>query len=452
MANQAQYNHISSFVPTFQTSVNNVARLRKNISFSDDVVPDEETNTLSTSLLYALGSNVYEVVVELPLQDFFDPSDLLEDSDEEKEKADDSKMDIDVVSSKPKAKNDYGKAFAKAEEKPLPLKWQYQGETITKLLHITSEPADSAAICMASNGSLAWFREGVKVPVHIMQEMMGPGTSFSSIHSTKGSEFLAVSDFDLSADGETLVKSQANGSAEESILKLIDNSGKPGELLRKVNVPGTTVTHAVRFIDNHVFTTCSDDNVVRFWDTRTGCEPLYVLADPNNGLITSFDVSPIASSLFATGSDTGIVKLWDARAVSSAVNDLSNRQNGEDPIQTEIVSLHHAGGDSVMDVRFSEINATEFLTTGAKGDVYHWDMSPYMSDFDDDDDKFINLEASEEINTKCLKFFHRGNFRGQGGRGMVSWHPMIDQLVGCVDEQGRVSVYKPYVETTPLTE
>ncbi|CCH59238.1 hypothetical protein TBLA_0B04000 [Henningerozyma blattae CBS 6284] len=444
MNGKTQYEHISSYKPIFQTSVNNVSRFRKTITFTDNVVPDTDDNTLTTQLLYSQGSNVYEIDCVLPLESFNNSILLLDDQDNEVVPGESTE------SATRKPDLDYGKAFESMEKNPLNAKWAYQGETITKLTYISGSSTDVNAIGMASNGSLAWFRDGVKVPVHIMQEMMGPGTSFSSMHSIKGSEHLAVSDFSISFDSETVVKSHSNGSADESILKIVDNSGKPGELLRKLRVPGTTVTHAVRFLDNHMFVTCSDDNIVRFWDTRTKDEPLFILSDPNNGLLTSFDVSPVATSLFATGSDTGIVKLWDVRAVSNAAVDLSNRQNGEDPIQTEIVTLHHAGGDNVVDIHFSETSSNEFVTVGGTGDVYHWDMSSFMSEFDDDNDdtEVLNLPATEEVNSTCLKFFHTGGSkRSPSNRGMkntVAWHPVISDLIGTVDVDSLISVYKPF--------
>ena len=64
-------------------------------------------------------------------------------------------------------------------------------------------------------------------------------------------------------------------------------------------------------------------------------------------------------------------RLWDARAVQLATTDLTHRQNGEEPIQNEIAKLFHSGGDSVVDILFSQTSATEFVTVGGTGNVYH---------------------------------------------------------------------------------
>lgn len=131
--------------------------------------------------------------------------------------------------------------------KPLRPKWIYQGETVAKMQYLESSD-DSTAIAMSKNGSLAWFRDEIKVPVHIVQEMMGPATRYSSIHSLTRPGSLAVSDFDVSTNMDTVVKSQSNGYEEDSILKIIDNSDRPGDILRTVHVPGTNVAHSVRFL------------------------------------------------------------------------------------------------------------------------------------------------------------------------------------------------------------
>ncbi|CCE64010.1 hypothetical protein TPHA_0G01740 [Tetrapisispora phaffii CBS 4417] len=434
------YQHISSFKPTFQTSVDNVARYKKSITFSDKVLPDSDRKVLETSLLYSQGKDIYELPCELPIDTFLD-DDMLGDQEDEPVVEKEAKMEKIAQSST------YGQAFNKVEKKPLVPKWTYQGETINKITYL-GENEDNNALVMASSGSLAWFKEGVRVPVHIMQEYIGPGTSYSSIHTLKGKDVMSVCDFALSVDFETVVKSQSQGPEGDSILKLVDNAGKPGELLRKVYVPGTTVTHSVRFFDNHVFGTCSDDNVIRFWDTRTGGEPTCVLSDPNNGALTSFDVSPVIDTLFVTGSDTGIVKLWDIRSVTSAATDLANRQNGEEPIQDEVIALHHSGGDSVVDVKFSPTSPSEFVSIGGSGDVYHWDLQNFFSQYDDDSND-VKYPVDENVKANALKFLHTGGSRrslaNTGRRNVLGYHSIVSDLIATVDEDSLITVYKPYV-------
>lgn len=430
------YQHISSFKPKFETRVDDILKFDKRLTFSNKVVPDRKKGLLTTSVLYSQGSDIYEIDCDLPLGVFY-----------KKPKGKDGEDTADSEQGLPDP--DYGDAFARAEETSSKPKWSFQGENITKMVHLGDGLGDSNLLAMASNGSLAWFREGIKVPVHIMQEIMGPGTSFSSIHSYKKPDSLAVSDFALSEDYETLVKCQSNGREEESILKIVDNSGDPGEVLRKINIPAT-VTHTVRFFDNHLFATCSDDNVLRFWDTRTEGKPLWDLTDPNHGRILSFDASPVVGTLFATGTDTGIVKVWDVRAVAAAITDYTNRQHGQDPIQNELINFYHSGGDSVVDVQFSPTSSSEFLTVGGSGNVYQWDLEYFFSEYDDDNADTVDMDIAKAdlLQSRCLKFLHTGGSRrsiGQNGiRNAVSYHPVIDDLVGVVDNDSLITVYKAY--------
>lgn len=434
------YHHISSFKPKFITRIDDVLKFHKTITFRSEIIPDKDRGLLTTSLLYSQGSNIYEIDCNLPLGSFYKGS--KKGDKVEKKKIPDTKD---------------GDAFADVENKKLSAKWIYAGETVSKMAYL-DDSEDSTIIAMSKNGSLAWFRDGIKVPIHIVQEMMGPSTKFAAMHSHVRPDDLAVSDFGLSENLETLVKSQANGSEEDSILKIIDNTGKPGDILRTIHVPGTTVTHTVRFFDNHLFGSCSDDNTIRFWDVRTADKPVFQLSEPQNGRLTAFDASQITSELFVTGSSTGVIKLWDVRAVEFATTDLTYRQNGEDPIQNELVSLYHSGGDSVVDVQFSQTSSSEFFTVGNTGNVYHWDMEYFFSKNDDDNEipttrpvkksTTSAVPAPEELQGQCLKFFHSGNNNRStaqyGKKNTVAWHPIIDDLVCTVDDSSLVTVYKPF--------
>lgn len=414
------YEYISSLKPRFTQRVDNVFHHDKAFTFSNKIIPQE--GTLGTSVIYSQGSDIYEIDCALPLGT-----------------ADEGK--------KPKPQSEYGDAFKSVEGKPLSPKWVYQGETVAKMEYL-GNGNETTLLAMSKNGSLAWFQEGVKVPVHIVQEMMGPATSYAAMHSHVRPNNLAVSDFTLSYDNETVVKSQSNGSEEDSILKIIDNAGKPSEILRTIHVPGTTVTHTVKFFDNHLYASCSDDNVIRFWDTRTGDKPLFILEDPKNGSLNAFDSSSVSNNLFVTGTSTGFVKLWDIRAVETATTDLSKRQNGEDPIQNEIANFYHKGGDAVVDVQFSYTSPYEVFTVGGTGNVYHWDMEYALGNYDDEDPDRVPQDASEELQTQSLRFLHTGGSRRnpqqKGKRNTVAWHPIVDDVIGTVDDDSLVTIYKPF--------
>ena len=132
-----------------------------------------------------------------------------------------------------------------------------------------------------------------------------------------------------------------------------------------------------------------------------------------------------------------------------ATTDLTHRQNGEEPIQNEIAKLFHSGGDSVVDILFSQTSATEFVTVGGTGNVYHWDMEYSFSRNDDDNEDEVRVAAPEELQGQCLKFFHTGGTRRSsnqfGKRNTVALHPVINDFVGTVDSDSLVTAYKPFL-------
>ena len=126
------------------------------------------------------------------------------------------------------------------------------------------------------------------------------------------------------------------------------------------------------------------------------------------------------------------------------------RQNGEDPIQNEIANFYHAGGDSVVDVQFSATSSSEFFTVGGTGNIYHWNTDYSLSKYNPDDTIAPPQDATEESQTKSLRFLHKGGSRRSpkqiGRRNTAAWHPVIENLVGTVDDDSLVSIYKPYTE------
>lgn len=437
-AHQPTYHHISKFTPKLKERVSSQAlpSIPKALVWRTSVAPDKENDSVATELCYAQGSNIYELECSLPFNTFHENGEGTE-----------------------KPTDLYDNAFKNVGKEPLTPKWVYQGENVSKMIALDN--GENNLIAMSSNGSLAWFRDGIKVPVEVLQEIMGPSTSYSGIHSLKrGPDDLAVADFAVSVDGDTVIKSQSSSGQEAggSIFKIIDNYSRIGEVLRTVSIPETTLTHTVRFFNNTLMATCSDDNVMRFWDIRTADKPLWVLRESQNGLVTSFDASTLTESLFVTGSSTGVIKLWDARAVRAATMDLTHRQNGEDPCQKELAMLYHSGGDSVVDVQFAETASSEFLTVGGSGSIYQWDMEYFFSKNDDDnaDDGDVAMSDRNDLQGECLKFFHRDTslsaYAGTRHRYTVASHPLVDNMVAYVRPDSNITVYKPYVKRDSISQ
>ena len=407
------YQHISTFKPSYTTLFDSTSKIPKVVAFTHKIAPNREKGTLTASMLCSQGSDIYEIDFQLPLGLHSNSEELPEPQ--------------------------YSAAFAQASEGGrLEAKWTYQGETITKLEYVGGPEVD--AIVMTSTGSLAWFKEGCKVPVYVMEELVGPATSFSRINN-KGSGNAILADFAVSEDTETVVKSQqsmATGTGEEhSLLKIVDNSQSPGRLIRSICIPGTTVTHTIKFHDNHMFSTCSDDNKIRFYDTRGDGKPLWEVCDPHDGRLTCFDVSPALETLFVTGSDTGVLKLWDLRSVIAA------QLEQQEPM--EIAKLYQSGADPVADIRFGSSSPTELLSVGGSGNVYHWNLEPIFLREDDEDDE---MAEAEQLQQQCLEFMHTGGGRRSWGpsheRGTVAWHPIMHGVVGCVDPDGLLTVYRGF--------
>ena len=63
------YEHISSLKPKFVSRVDSTLHQDKSITFSNKIVPDKETNSINTSLIYSQGSDIYEIDCSLPIDD-----------------------------------------------------------------------------------------------------------------------------------------------------------------------------------------------------------------------------------------------------------------------------------------------------------------------------------------------------------------------------------------------
>lgn len=409
------YQHITTLQPSFSSKVEELNNVQKTVTFSDEVKLNREKGLLESTLYYSLAGDVYEIALELPLGTYSSGEQELPQPNYDNFVSD-----------------------------PLQPKWTYQGENITKIQKIRkSNSSTCETVVMSDNGSLAWLQNDCKVPVKVLSEIMGPSTSFSMIHSLKEVHNGMIADFDISPDMKTILKSQSiiAGNEGHSILKLIDNAERPGELLRTVHVPGTTVTSNVRFHNNHLFSSCSDDNTLRFWDMRANEAPIWTMKDISEGNLTSYDVSSTIDTLFATGSDTGAVKLWDLRSIVAS--------SKENEVHSAIVTFFQPDNDGVVDVQFEKSDPENIITVGKTGNVHHWNLQPLTEEYADDDEEATKDEAYYELlQSHCLKFLHTGGGRRSYGdlskRGTVALHPSIDGLVATVDNDGFLSVYKGF--------
>lgn len=241
--------------------------------------------------------------------------------------------------------------------------------------------------------------------------------------------------------------------SESATIKIIDNSSKIGEVIRTLSVSDIKNIVAVNFLNNHIFATCSDDGVIRFWGTEGGEEPLWILNDSLDGKSCCFAVSPFVDTLFVTGTSNGAIKVWDLRAVVASVDaavDPSSNQ-GHNKVN-ELFKCHHFYSEQVSRIEFSAISPTEMITVGDLGNVYHWDFEPVFSSSSETSEDFQGTIA-DEVEAESMTFYHTEGCRREMGEtnkvNTVAYHSSIEDLVATVDSDGLLTVYRPFTGKIP---
>ncbi|KOG96178.1 Ume1p [Saccharomyces eubayanus] len=418
------YQHISSLKPNFSSNVNETSTTPKSLVFTNDKACDKAKGTLTAPLLYSQGSEIFEVECVMPLGLHYKK---LEGS-------------IEIL-----PQPDYTTESLKVEQTVLTPKWEFKGETIEKMIYVDNSEINVKVIALSANGSLAWFRDGVKLPVYTMLEAPSPlSTASCGEHDGKPNV-----DFAISNDSKTLVVTKGTIlDSESATFKIIDNSSKIGEVVRTVSVSNIKTIQAVNFLNNNIFATCSDDGVIRFWGTEAGEEPLWILNDSLDGKSCCFAVSPFVDTLFVTGTSSGAIKVWDLRAVVSsmdaAVGPNSNQEHNK---VNELFKVHHFYSERVSRIEFSAISPTEMITVGDLGNVYHWDFEPVFSSYTETSEEFQGTIA-DEVEAESMTFYHTEGCRREMGENdkvnTVAYHNSIEDLVATVDSDGLLTVYRPF--------
>ncbi|AAS51342.2 ACR116Wp [Eremothecium gossypii ATCC 10895] len=393
------YQYITSLKPRYASPAGVAGSVRKTIAFTDEAERRMENGVLHTSVLVSLGRDVYRQGCVLPLGVHLEEADgggALPD---------------------PEFEDSMG-----LQEQLRPV-WTHPSADVAGMAYVGR--ADVAAVVVATDGSVAWFRSGAPRPVQTLPPVAGS---------------VAEVDLAVSEDGQlaVVVQSGIDGDNAHTVLRVVDNGDALGKVLHTVRLSEAAVVHAVKFQGSHIFVTCSSDNTVRFWDARTPAEPLWHLHGVRDGRFVAVAPSPLVGTVFATGSDTGVIKLWDIRAVIAATAD--------EPA-AELTRLVHPDGDAVVELLFSADTPTQFVSVGAPGNVYHWDVEPLLQ-LPGEDDPNESARDSDELQQQCLKFLHTVGGRRTLGpipkRKTVAWHPTFGDVVGCIDADGLITVYKPY--------
>ena len=419
------YQHISTFKPQFSKAPENLPQLTKSLVFSDRIEENIKDGLLEISGFYSLGNEIYEFKSMLPLGACYDGAEALA---------------VDP---------NYGNSLKIFEDTRFEPTWISPEEKLVKLGHLGSENV----IGITESGSLLWFKDGLRVPT----QTSVPGSLLSDSSNVK--KFV---DFDISPDKSSILRferhnygsSDRQGQKSQCSLCLVDNKGRTGDVIRTISFEWEQ--HAVpdihyddddddggcRFLQNqNLLASCTSDNKVRFWDTRSSSDsPICILnvgegLDTATGRLQAFDTSKTIDTLFATGSDSGIVKVWDMRTV------MGSFQSKTTESQRELLSFSHLeGNDGVTDIQFSKSSATDFITVGNSGSVYHWNME-YAC-------RASMGTVRGYTDESCLVFYHTGGFRGHiegaSKRKTAVYHPVVDNLIGTIEDDGLITVYKPF--------
>ncbi|CAI4053117.1 hypothetical protein SKDZ_16G1350 [Saccharomyces kudriavzevii ZP591] len=418
------YQHISSLKPIFGASVDESPSTPRSLIFTDNKACEKAKGILNVPLFYSQGSDILEVECIMPLGlHYRRPENSIE----------------------PIPQPDYTMESQKVEQTVLTPKWEFTGETIEKLIYVDNSEINVKVIALSSNGSLAWFRDGVKLPVYTMLESPTPLSATSSVEQN---DKVCV-DFAISNDSKTLAVTRGTLlDGASATIKLIDNSSRIGEVMRTIAVPGIKNIQEIKFLDSHIFVTCSDDGVIRFWDGKSGGEPLWTLNDSLDGKTCCFAVSPFVDTLFMTGTSSGAIKAWDLRAIVASMDSAADpKLTREHNKVNELFKVHHFYSEQVSKIQFSAVLPTEMITVGGLGNVYHWDFEPIFSNYNEINEDFQGI-ISDEVEAESMTFYHTEGCRREIGENnkfnTVAYHSCIEDLVATVDSDGLITVYKPF--------
>ena len=415
------YKHISTFKPHLHSNVTNQSRIHKTVVFTDKMFPDVTKGTLTTSVLLALGADIYEIDVILPIGAHFNST--------------------DNVSNVIPQYDAFLKNFEQTKFEP---KWKILNDTVEKLYFVNNNSVKFIAV--TKKGSVLYFKDEIST-----------ATAQYTAESVEINHSVDVRS-DLSSDLSTIVlvsnvtknvteaeKEEITTMSSTTSIKILDNVEKPGDVKKTINMKDIPHCESCKFLKGKdMIALCDSESTIRFWDLlKAEDKPSLTIIDNTEGKLTSFATSSIIPTIFITGSENGTFKLYDIRLLPQDKDTIDLSKETE--YRKEIATLSHFDNDSVADIIFSQISACKFITVGKSGNVYHWDMSYLFSQGEIDGED--NIESSA-LQSECLSFYHTGGFRrvrsSAQKRNTVAADSIVDDLICTVDADNLLTVYIPF--------
>lgn len=428
------YQHISTMKPKYaNASKGTIKDVPCCLTFSDEVIPNKANGTLSTVIYYGIGNEIYSLDCDLPLglhlqKDTLQPNEKLQ-------------------------LPQFDQIVSRIQSEDLSPKWRAAANcNIYKIKCV----GNGKVVALLDSGAIVWFQESTESPV----SMVDGGAKIIPNKYELEEDFVNDSlnkidfDFDLSLNGEKIIVSQAVLNEDRTVIKVFSNIDKDlGKLLISLDLPGTKSVHNIKFYNDNIFGFCDNSGNLYFYDSRNLATPIWKI---ENEHILSFAFSPLVETLLTTGGANGIINFWDVKRLT-----VKTATTGGDKRQESLLSLSNHVEEPISSVEFSASSPSEFITVGISGSIYHWDVFNYFEKVSElfsegGDQSAIDSLDTEEIQAESLTFYHTGGSRRHLGKSTkknsVSVHPIIEGLIGTIDTDGLITVYKPFTGVLPEAE
>lgn len=423
------YQHIFSVKPKYLISDKGLKKDKPRcLTFSNKVVPNKMRGVLSVFAYYSFDNEIYDIECDVPLGLHI------------------SKDSVGEKLPMPQ----YDGIIEKIQTMEKSPKWRVSDE---RRIHKLKVVGDNSVIAMLDSGAIVWFHEGTESPVCIVES----GSNKVPEHQEAGESLDPLSivdlDFDVSSAGDQIIAGQFAPDGTKVNIRLISNNEKDlGKVIQSFEIPDVKSVHCIKFYTENIFAFSDNEGKLTFYDIRNPGNVLWSILEDK---ILAFDFSPFIDTFMVTVSLTGQLNFWDIRTLSS------KSTTTEETKLEPIFSLNNYVEEPVSTVEFSAASPSELITVGYSGSVYHWDISTYfqrvneLADDDENQEETYTIDM-DEIQTESLVFYHTGGSRRHLGKSTkknsVVSHPLIEGLVGTIDVDGLITVYKPFTGAIPESE